>query len=113
MQVIANKQLTGDYGTVVAGQKFEVADDVAADLLQRSVVRRAEPPKVLYETKVIAPEAPEVAPRLPFRHSSLPDEGPAALATEGDRVLPVAGLSKQGTADPGRRRTSRGPGSGQ
>lgn len=66
MRLIATQQITGDYGTVVAGQAFACDPLVGAQLLARGLARPAEAPRVLYETKVIQPEAPEVSPRLPF-----------------------------------------------
>jgi hypothetical protein len=101
MKLIAHRQLTGIYGTVVTGQEFECPDDVARELLISGVVHKAEPPKVQYETKVIRPA--EVGPAQPFRDVPVRDEKPAPVAAPGNRVVQVADLS--GTAfAPGRRR---------
>ena len=67
MRLISNIQLTGTYGTVVAGQEFECEESTARELLTAGIVRKAGPPVVRYETKVIAPEAPEVSARHSFR----------------------------------------------
>ena len=100
MQVIANRQLRGEYGTVTPDQQFECRDETAQALLKSGMVRPAAPPKIQYETKIIVPEAPEVSPREPFRdmpvsHAQSPD-----LATESDRMFPVADLSSDRTTDP-------------
>lgn len=108
MQVIANRQLFGDYGAVVAGQQFECQDDVANELIARSLVRRLEAPKVAYEVKVIVPEAPEVAAARepePFRSDvPLPDPEPQGMAPEGNRVLPGSDVRQERPANRGRRR---------
>lgn len=106
MKLIADRQLTGEYGTVTPGQEFEVRDEIGTDLLRRNLVRTAAPPRVEYDTKVIRPaEAPEVGAReTPFRHVPVPDEEPENLAEESRRVLSGADLSEAGTHDPGGRR---------
>src|SRR5512137_189099 len=91
MRLIANRQLTGVYGTVVAGQEFECPDDVARQLIQSGVVHKAEPPKVQYETKIIRPA--EVGPAQPFRDVPVPDPQPAPVAAPGNRVVQIADLS--------------------
>ena len=83
MRVIAIRQLTGNYGTVIAGQEFTCSDDVARELLAAGVVRRPDPPQVIYETKVIVPEAPEVRARDSFRDVCLSDKEPQGVAPEG------------------------------
>ena len=50
MRVIANRQLTGHYGMVTAGQEFEAEDDVARQLLRAGLVKRPDPPAMVYET---------------------------------------------------------------
>src|SRR4051812_11371252 len=67
MLVIANKQLCGDYGDVVAGQVFECDDATARQLLANNLVRQAAAPRIIYDTKVVTPAAAEVRPRDPFR----------------------------------------------
>src|ERR1700728_5145826 len=114
MRLIAvAQQLTGVYGTVTAGQEFECRDDIAAHLLRSGSARKADPPRVTYETKVVVPEAPEVRPRLPFRdvpvrHSESPPVDP-----ESDSVLPEPDVSLPGAADSGGRRKRKGFGSGR
>lgn len=122
MRLIAvAQQLTGEYGTVTAGQEFECREDIAIELLRSGSARQPDPPRVLYETKpragyetkVIVPEAPEASPRPPFRNMPLPDAQPAPVAPKGDPVLPAADVPPEGTADPRGRRERKGPGSGR
>jgi hypothetical protein len=42
MKFIANCQLTGVYGTVTAGQMFDVPDAIAAELFRRGVARQVD-----------------------------------------------------------------------
>lgn len=107
MQVIANRQLHGSYGTVPADQMFECPDETAQALLRAGMVRNPKPPKVQYETKIIRPTAPEVSPRETFRVSpdavsdvSVSHSEPARVVAEGDRMFPVADLSTDRTTDP-------------
>lgn len=109
MQVIANRQLTGSYGTVAPDAKFECPDDIVQQLLANGMVRNPAPPRVQYETKIIKPTAPEVGPREPFRDSPVSDQKPATVATEGDRVLPGANLPERGAADSRGRGGRSGP----
>ena len=105
MKLIANRQLTGAYGTVTPGQHFEVSDEIANDLLRRGLVRQAGVPRIEYDTRAITPsEAPEVSPREPFRHVFVPNTEPADMAAEGDSVLSESDLLEQGIADRGGRR---------
>jgi hypothetical protein len=108
MRVIANSQLTGDYGTVAADQEFDPGDELGARLLKSGMVRHATPPRVEYETKVIVPEAPEVGPRQPFCDVPLPDAEPKAVASEGDPMFPAADVSSVGAFDPRGRRGRAG-----
>ena len=112
MRVIANRQLTGHYGMVTAGQEFEAEDDVARQLLRAGLVKAPDPPAMVYETKVIVPEVPEAAARDVFRDVSLPDAEPAVLAPEGDQELSMPDLPAQRTDDPRGRagRKASGPG---
>lgn len=103
MRLIANRQLTGVYGSVVAGDGFDVEDATGRQLLNAGLARRADPPSVRYETKVITPEAPGVSARQPFRDSTLPHEEPPSVAPESDKFVPPTDLSESGTADRGRR----------
>ena len=105
MRLIAHRQLhnPGLYGTVAEGHDFDCPDeDVAGQLIQSGLARKAEPPKILYETKVMTP--PEVGPAVPFRDVPMPDTKPSGLAATGDPVLPEPNLSEPGAADRGRRR---------
>jgi hypothetical protein len=111
MRLIAGRQLTGSYGTVVAGEIFEVEDDLGRQLVLAGNAVKAEPPRILYETKVILPEAPEVSAREPFRHVPVPNPQPTDVAIEVDTVLPEPELPgiEERTADPrgrGRRKGS-------
>lgn len=106
MRLIANCQLTGDYGTVATGEAFVIADDLALKLISQGCARRADPPRILYETKpykfetpTIKPEAPEVSARPPFRDLLVPDPKPQTLSPESDPVLPKPNVSEQGTVD--------------
>lgn len=104
MTLIANRQLTGDYGTVHAGQVFTVTDEVGLQLISNGVARRPDPPRVLYETKVIVPEAPEVSARQSlFRDLPVSDPEPKNLAPQSHRELPVADVCKPRTSHPGGR----------
>lgn len=106
MRLISNRQLTGDYGSVAAGEQFECSEDVGAHLLRQGSARRADPPRILYDTKIVVPEAPTVGARLPFRNCPLHNPESAPVAPEGDSVLPAADVPEgtQGTTDPVRRR---------
>ena len=110
MQVIANRQLRGEYGIVVPDQLFECSDETAQELLKSGLVRNALPPRVQYETKVITPEAPEVSPREPFPgHLPMLDKKPETVATEGDPLFHGANLPPLGTTDPRGRGGRSGP----
>ena len=115
MKLIANRQLCFGNNVVEGGDEFEMPDDVAADLMKREVARRAEPPKILYETKparmetpTIEPESPEVTARQPFRNVPVLDEESPQLAPASNPMLPESDVSEQRTTDPsGRRKRSR------
>jgi hypothetical protein len=98
MRIVANTQLTGIYGTVVAGEEFDCPDGTALELLRLGRARRVAPPAVRYETKVIVPEAPEVSAREGFRHLRVPDKKSANVAPEGHRLLARPDIPKQRTA---------------
>ena len=55
--VCLSNQLTGSYGTVVAGEEFECEDPTAIELLRAGFVRKPGSPAVQYETKVIVPRS--------------------------------------------------------
>jgi len=116
MRLIANRQLTGDYGTVTAGQLFIVPDPDAEKLMAADCARRADPPRILYETKparyempAVQPEAPGVSARDTFRDVCLPDAQPTAVAPESDPVLSEPDAPKEGIADYRGRRGRKGP----
>jgi hypothetical protein len=113
MRLVANKQLTGDYGTVTAGQRFECPDEVGRQLIQGGHARAFEAPQVMYETKVIEPEAPEVSPRDPFRNGALSHAEQAAMAPEGHSLLAESDVPEPGAADPGGRGRRARSGSGR
>ena len=69
----------------------------------RSGLATFEAPRVVYETKVVLPEAPEVASPLPFRLMHHADEGPAAVGKAGYPSVPAPDMAQQRT-DRGRRR---------
>jgi len=123
-------QLTGVYGTVTAGQEFECRDDLAIQLVRSGSARKADPPRVTYETKVVVPEAPEghvpasgaprterespeVRPRLPFRNVPVRHEESPPVDPESDRVLPESDVPTPGDADSGGRRKRKGFNSGR
>jgi hypothetical protein len=93
---------------VQAGQEFEVADEMARELLTLGYVKHAADPAVAYETQAIIPEeAPTVAARRPFRHVSVHNEKQAAVASPRDSVIPRPDVPAEGDADRrGRRRRS-------
>ena len=108
MRVIANRQLTGHYGVVTIGQEFDANDDVARQLIHAGLVRKPEPPAMVYERKVIVPEVPEAAPRDAFRDMPLSDAEQAGVAAGRDPVFSTADVSQSGAPDP-RGRTGRKP----
>jgi hypothetical protein len=110
MKLIANCQLTGVYGTVIAGQQFEAEDELALHLIKGQMAHKADPPRIEYQTKVIVPEAPEVSPREPFRDLLMPDETAPTVAPESNRILPQSDVQERIDADP--RRRGRRPRSG-
>src|SRR5580658_7170856 len=108
--VCVSSQLTGAYGTVIAGEEFECEDSIATELLRAGFVRKPGSPTVRYETKVIVPEAPQVSARQPFRHLPVSDPRPETVASEGDYVFPPpADQQQRGAAHPGGRRGRTGP----
>jgi hypothetical protein len=91
--ICISQQLSGSYGTVVAGQVFETDGETAFSLKKAGYARSAVPPPILYETKVIRPQdAPQVSTRQPFRHGDLRHEESQGVASQGDRVLPKSDL---------------------
>jgi|ERR1041385_4650511 hypothetical protein len=103
MILIAHRQLTGVYGTVSDGEQFECPDAIAENLIERNLAHKAEPPQILYETKVIE-RAPEVSPVTPFCDLPVRHEEPTELAAESNRVLPEPDVSAPRVTDRGRRR---------
>lgn len=110
MLLIANRQLCFGGRVYQAGEEFEVlVEAIAADLINREVARRSQPPQILYETKPARFEtptvqAPEVSTREPFRDVPVSDQEPERVASEGDIVLSKPNISEQGNADSRRRR---------
>jgi hypothetical protein len=102
MKLIALSQLTGVYGTVQEGGIFDCPEDIALQLLAMNKARKADPPKIIRETKVITP--PEVGPIVPFRDCAVPNKEQAGMVAEGNPVLSKSDLAKQGTPDPRGRR---------
>jgi len=102
MRLIALSQLTGVYGTVQENEVFDCPEDIALQLLAMNKARKADPPRIIKETKVFTP--PEVGPIVPFRDGVVPDSQPKGMASEGNPVLPGSDLDEQGTADPRGRR---------
>ena len=100
MQLIANSplRLSAQQLYVLEGEAFDVPDEVAKQLLYAKKARIPAPPTVIYETKVIVPEAPTVRPRDPFRDVPMRDAQPPAVAPESDPLLPTADLSASRTA---------------
>jgi hypothetical protein len=114
MRVIANRQLNGDYGLKNPGDIIDnLPPHLEKDYLARGVVSPAEDPKVLYETKVISPEAPEVSAREPFRNVPVPDEESTDMVAEGDSVLSESDVQEEGTADSRRRGRRKGSAAGE
>src|SRR5579885_2969659 len=115
MKLFANRQLTGDYGTVAPGEQFECADEIGHQLVSRGLAHLADPPKVLYESKpaertapvvtfetpavliespAVSLEAPGVSARDPFRDLPMSNAKPQELAAESDRVFPESDISQ-------------------
>ncbi len=114
MRLVCNRpQLHGDYGDVVLGQEFDCEDHTARELIGLGHARIPDPPQVLYETKVVTPEAPQVSARQPFHHLPLSDKEQTAVAPQSDPLLPAADLPEPGTAHPLRRPERKGSGSGR
>lgn len=122
MKLIANKQLTGSYGRVIAGQAFETNDPDAVILVRMGHARKIEAPKISYETKVVVPqsqpafetksvEVSEVDPRLPFRDGTQYNAEPPAVDSESDSMLPIPDVPEQGNANRRGRRRYQGSGS--
>ena len=104
MILIADRQITGDFGRVTPGTEFECDAATAAHLLDRNLAHRPAAPRVVYEVKVIAPEAPAVASEGPFCYMPVPDQEPPTVAAEGDSGMESADVQEQRNVDPGRRR---------
>lgn len=62
--VCVAQQLTGEYGTVIAGQEFECRDETGKQLVLSRLARKPGSPRIAYETKPASFEAPEVSPRM-------------------------------------------------
>lgn len=103
MRLIANTRLYNPaaYGTALQGQEFDCPDDIAQELIAQGKARKADPPKILKETKVISP--PEVGPVIPFRDVSMSDKKQEKVASEGNQVLSQSDAPKPRAADSGGR----------
>jgi hypothetical protein len=99
MRLIANRQLTGNYGTVVAGQHFETTEDIGAYLVRENMARVASAPRIHYDTKVITPAADEVTEQNPFRYVPMPHPQPAPVATGSNSELSGPNASTTPTID--------------
>jgi hypothetical protein len=106
MLLVSDSQLYIKGTDYQAGIPFEIDEDEGQFLIARGTARKAEPPKVLYETKVIRPA--EVGPVIPFRDVPMPDAQPETVAAAGNPMLSKSDLAEQGIADPGRRRGRKG-----
>ena len=107
MKLRAIRRLIGSDYRVRAGEVFDVPDMEALDLIRRGLASAMEAPQVIYETKVVTPEAPSVS-GVPFRHCDYADyqrQGPFYRTSYP--VMPVPGTSAVGVGDPGRRSTGR------
>jgi len=103
MRLIANRQFCYNHAVLTQGMAFDCADSVeAGDLIERGLAHKADPPRVLYEKKVIEP--PEVGPAVPFCDVPVPDAKPSGVAAAGGQVLPEPNVSEPGAANSGRRR---------
>lgn len=100
MRLIANRQLSGAYGVVTAGQVFECDDEIARTLMENGVAYRPQPPRILYQTKVVRPEAPEVGPRPPFRDLPLPNAEPKVVSATSNPVLPGTDVPESRASNP-------------
>ena len=114
-RLIANNDLYNphEYGKARAGTEFSCRSDVAEKLVKQGSARRLDSSRVIYETKVIYPEAPEVSARDPFRDVPGLNPQPSAVAPESDPVLPVANIQEPGIADRGKRAGRTKPDSGK
>ena len=111
-------QLTGDYGTVVQGQEFEVDELIGSQLVRNGHARRADPPRIVYQTKVVTPEsatvaleAPGVSPRPPFRDVPMLNPESPRVAPASDPLLSGPDVCKPGTPYRSGRRRREGFGS--
>jgi hypothetical protein len=100
MKLIANRQLHGDYGTVMPGQYFETTEEIGAHLVRERMAREATAPRIQYDTKVITAEVKQAEP---FRNLFVSDTESPRVATGGHRELPGADLPAAGITHSGRR----------
>lgn len=115
MRLIAERQRYDNGILILPGQLFEVEkEQLGLDLLSKGLARLPDPPRVMYETKVVVPLA-EVQAQVAasFRDLHLPDPEPAPVATRVDPVLPSPDPPKPRTTDRrkwGRRKRSSAKG---
>lgn len=112
MRLIANKPLySREFGPVRQGDEFDRPDDIGRELLAMGYARKPDAPRVLYSTKVIRPEAPEVRARDPFRDVPVLDEKSSGVVAESDPMLPRPDVPESRVADHRGRRQRHGSGS--
>jgi len=108
MLLYTDRQLLHRGQSIGPGGQFEESDPKEIErLLSLPGIRRAEAPRVLYETKVIYPEAPEVSASTPFRHVPVSDTEPSGVVAEGAPVLESSNISEPRAAGRGKRRARR------
>lgn len=110
MLIIANRQLTGDYGTVAPNQSFDCDEATAVALIKRGLARPISI-RQTYETKVMVPAVDEAIRRYtvsepaaqvaaePFRDVLDRDEESPALVALRNAVYPEPVVSPPGDAD--------------
>jgi len=105
MKLQANRDQVGTGYKVRKDQVFEVTERSEIDeLLRRGLARIPDPPRVVYQTKVIRPAAPEVAASSVFRDVHHADDAqPVTVPPEGDPVLSGTDARAERAADSGRR----------
>lgn len=106
MLLIANRPFyEKEIGRILADQSFEEPDVERARKLCESGLARRPAPRIIYQTKVVIPEAPAVTADAPFRLMHLSDPEPDPLPPDSDPVLSESDLSEEGiTHRRGRRR---------
>lgn len=111
VKLIAHRLLTGSFGTVPAGEPFDADPEEAQQLVERDLAHHANAPKVEYESKIIAPEAPEVSASESFRNRDVRNKKSKGVASGSNKKLSGSNAPKPRTADSKRRsgRSGSGP----